>query len=175
MSTFIRQCRMIFDDRSDRRSAQGGSWTRTPGRRSGGRGAGNGAAGLHRRGRGAGHAHRQRRRAVHDGRPRHDLAGVRHRGRRDRLRARARLRQPHQPGGDDRAGGHRASSRGSDVPGVPRRPGRRRDDRRLAIVGVLGTRAHEVGLGVARSTTRSASGTCRASSPSSSARSSSCS
>ena len=38
---------------------------------------------------GAGHPDRQRQRAVHDGRPGHDLPGLRHRRGRDRLRARA--------------------------------------------------------------------------------------
>jgi glycerol uptake facilitator protein len=45
----------------------------------------------------------------------------------------------------------------------------------LAIVGVLGSKAHEVGLGVASFNTSLGSATSRGSAPSSSARSSSCS
>ena len=78
---------------------------------------------------GAGHDHRQRRRAVHDGRPRHDLVRVRDRRGGDDLRARAHLGQPHQPRGHPRARGHR------QVPVVAgarlrRRAGGRRDRRR---------------------------------------------
>ncbi len=62
---------------------------------------------------GARHPDRQRQCAVHDGRPRHDLPGVRHGRRRHRLRPRAHRRQPHQPGGHARAGRRPASSRGA--------------------------------------------------------------
>ncbi len=63
--------------------------------------------GLHRRGVGARDDHRQRRRAVHHGRPGHDLVRLRHRRGRHGLRARAHLRQPHQPGRHPRPRRHR--------------------------------------------------------------------
>ena len=84
--------------------------------------------GVHRRRLGARDAHRQRGRAVHDGRPGHDLVRVRDRRRGDGVRARPHLRQPHQPGRHPRTRGHR------QVPVVAgarlhRRAGGRRDHR----------------------------------------------
>ena len=72
--------------------------------------------GVHRCRVGARHLDRQRGRAVHDGRPRHDLAGLRHDRDRDRLRPRAHRRQPHQPGRHARARRLRASSPGRRCP-----------------------------------------------------------
>ena len=94
---------------------------------------------------GARHPDRQRRRAVHDGRPRDDLPGVRHHRGRHRLRARPHRRQPHQPGGHRRPGGHR------QVPVVARCPptSARRCVGAIvgaaAIIGVLGMAASDVG------------------------------
>ena len=90
---------------------------------------------------GARHPDRQRRRAVHDGRPRHDLAGLRHDRDRHRLRPRARRRQPHQPGRHARA-------------------------RRLRQVPlVAGARLHRARRSSARSSARPRSSACSATRP----------
>ena len=128
--------------------------------------------GVHRRRLGARHPDRQRQRAVHDGRPRHDLARVRHDRGRDGLRPRAHRRQPHQPGRDARAGRLRqvplvAGARPTSAPRSSARSSARPPS------SACSARRPATSGSASRRTATSAG--CRRSPPSSSARSSWCS
>ena len=105
--------------------------------------------GVHRRRIRPRHLDRERGRAVHHGRSRHDLPGLRHDRDRHRLRPRAHRRQPHQPGRDARASPSPASSPGRRCPAYIAAQVVGAIVGAAAIIGVLGHKASDVGLGVA--------------------------
>ena len=160
----VRHSRMMFGvSARSRHSERGDNGREHQAAEAGGRGAGNGAARVHRCRLGAGDAHRQRRRAVHDGRPGRDLTRLRHHRRGDRVRARSRVGQPHQPGGHARPWPSPASSRGKRCPATspPRWPERR--SARSPSSGCSARRRTRSASASRRSTRGWASATCRAS------------
>ena len=105
--------------------------------------------GVHRGRLGARDPDRQRRRPVHHGRPRDDLAGVRHHRRGHRLRARARRRQPHQPRRHPRPRGHRQVPLGRRCPPTSRPRSSGRSSAPAPSSACSARRPSDVGLGVA--------------------------